>query len=189
MAFKFDIKSVFFAGLLLNACAPETPDPSHPGATTGNATAETKDAGAKADAGKDAGKKDAGSTPDEGDEPADEPTDDDTSADDNDDSSKPSVGGAKADAGGSTTGDAGSAGDTCADLTYEKFGKTFLDTYCLTCHTKMMPMFTTLAQVTTNKTKIKAEAATGTAMPPKGSKAPTADERAKLGKWLDCGPK
>jgi hypothetical protein len=208
MASKFDFKSVFFAGLLLSGCGSDTA-PQGDDQQTNGATAHTKDAGAKSDAGKkDAGtgKKDAGSSSADDDVADDDTADDDDTgepADDDadDDTTEPVDAGSKADAGtkvdagtikadaGTTKADAGgAAGGDCAQLTYEAFGKSFLDTYCITCHATMKPTFKTLAEVTTNKAKMKAEV-TAKAMPPKGQKAPTDAERTQFAKFIDCGPK
>jgi hypothetical protein len=88
--------------------------------------------------------------------------------------------------------DAGSAGSTCDTLTYDSFGKTFMTTYCTSCHGSAMAQknirLDTLAGVTSAKNKVKAEVASS-AMPPRGSKMPSAAERTDLGKWIDCGPK
>lgn len=208
MASKFIFKSVLFAGLLLGGCSTDMAPQGDDQQTTSGATAQTKDGGgAKADAGAktdaggkvaDAGTKDAGSSAgDEGDEPTDEPSDEpsdesdeptDEPADEGDEAppvdagTKVDAGGTKADAGG------GGAGGDCATLTYEAFGKGFLDTYCISCHGAMKPTFKTLAEVTTNKAKMKAEV-TAKVMPPKGSKAPTDEERTQFAKFIDCGPK
>ncbi|MEY4508169.1 MAG: hypothetical protein RLZZ450_291 [Pseudomonadota bacterium] len=211
MASNFNFKTVFFAGLLLGGCSSDMA-PQGDDQQTSGATAQTnKDAG-KADAGKadagakaDAGKKDAGSSADDegdettdgdSDETADEPTDE-APQDEGDEPAAPiDAGTTKVDAGtkadaGATKADAGGvgAGGDCTTLTYEAFGKSFLDTYCITCHgAAMKPTFKTLAEVTTNKAKMKAEVTTK-AMPPKGQKAPTDEERAEFAKFIDCGPK
>jgi hypothetical protein len=103
----------------------------------------------------------------------------------------------------SVTGDAGnpasdagpksdaSAGDggACA-LTYENFGKQFMTSYCVSCHSgiaaKHMVQLDTLAGVQKNKTAVKRQAVTTTVMPEQNPK-PTSAERQKLGQWLDCG--
>jgi hypothetical protein len=195
MAVRFDFKTLIFAGMLIGACSEEviTP-PEGQGSETGNASA---DAG-RADAGRaDAGRKDAGAAPADDDTDTDTDVDEDDEApvdtDDDDDAvdagAKADAGGAKADAGGAKVDAGGSSGDACATLTYESFGEEFIDTYCASCHTAMDPKLTTLAQVKTNKAKIKAEAVDSENMPPKGAMAPSDAERVKLGQWLDCGPK
>jgi len=205
MASKFNFHSVFFAGLLLGSCSTDMAPQGDDQQTTSGATAQTKDGGgAKADAGKtdagaktDAGTKDAGSSEDEGDEPSDDPAEptDEPAEDEGDEvpavdaGTKVDAGATKADA-GATKADAGGggAGGDCAELTYEAFGKGFLDTYCISCHGTMKPTFKTLAEVTTNKAKMKTEV-TAKAMPPKGTKAPTDEERTQFAKFIDCGPK
>lgn len=87
--------------------------------------------------------------------------------------------------------DSGAGGDGGSCPTYDNFGKTFMMTYCLTCHTgaraQHMVQLDTLAGVQKNKAAIKRVAVTSTAMPEANPK-PTAAERTKLGQWLDCGP-
>jgi hypothetical protein len=91
--------------------------------------------------------------------------------------------GPKSDAGG---GDGGA----CA-LSYENFGKQFMTTYCISCHSgtaaKRMVQLDTLAGVVKNKTAVKRLAVTNTTMP-EGTLKPAAADRQKLGQWLDCGP-
>lgn len=87
--------------------------------------------------------------------------------------------------------DAGASGDggACA-LTYENFGKQFMTTYCVSCHSgaaaKHNVQLDTLAGVQKNKTQVKRQAVTTTVMPEANPK-PMSAERQKLGQWLDCG--
>lgn len=98
-------------------------------------------------------------------------------------------------------------GATCPDgggtLTYENFGKKFMEDYCLTCHSvdskdrKMAPAdhnFDTLGDVDIMRAHIDQYAgsgpdATNTMMPPAGNPAPSEAERKKLSEWLACGVK
>jgi hypothetical protein len=88
-------------------------------------------------------------------------------------------------------GDGGASGDGGSCPTYDNFGKMFMMTYCLTCHTgalaQRMVMLDTLAGVQKNKATIKRVAVSSMAMPEANPK-PSAAERMKLGQWLDCGP-
>lgn len=100
-----------------------------------------------------------------------------------------------ADAG--TVADAGqpAADGGCGTLTYETFGKAFLQQYCVGCHQGPRAPdgidLTTLANVKTNKREIDAHAVKtprSKPMPPPTSPQPSAADRAKLGQWLTCGP-
>ncbi len=205
MAFQFDFKTLLFAGLLLGlGCGQDT---APTGSTDDEETDEeetdedeataSKDAGKKdagKDSGKDAGKKDAGKAePADEEDPSDEPDDSpvDAGAKESDAGAKTDAGAAKADAGPAMSGgDAGAGGSSCEDLTYEKFGKMFIDTYCIGCHANTMPQLKTLDAIVTNKARIQAQAVTNKAMPPiTAPKKPTDPERMKLGQWLMCGPK
>src|SRR5258707_15888014 len=83
------------------------------------------------------------------------------------------------------------AGATCADagtsLTYASFGAGFLSTYCTTCHgvarTEAGVNLTTEANASRYSAAIVAQAGTATVMPPAGSSAPSAAERADLVQW------
>jgi hypothetical protein len=87
--------------------------------------------------------------------------------------------------------DAGAGGDAGGCATYENFGKQFMTTYCIVCHTgataKHMVQLDTLAGVQKNKVAVKRQAVTTTVMPEANPK-PSSAERQKLGQWLDCGP-
>jgi uncharacterized membrane protein len=81
-------------------------------------------------------------------------------------------------------------------LTYDNFGKQFLDTHCQRCHgasgsdRQGAPSgydFRTVEQVRALRDRIFARAAyENTTMPP-GPDDPPEDERNKLGEWLSCG--
>jgi uncharacterized membrane protein len=88
----------------------------------------------------------------------------------------------------------GTAIDTAAcptnsTLTYDTFGKAFVSSYCTECHGNSGGVnLGSAASVKTNAAKAFKEAANGNSdMPPSGKKAPSAEERAKLGEWLSCG--
>jgi uncharacterized membrane protein len=107
----------------------------------------------------------------------------------------------------SSSDEEGSAsGATCptgSTLTYEAFGRAFMEHYCTRCHSSALSgaarngapsdhNFDTLAGIKgTAVEHIDEEAAAGpdrvnTAMPPNGPQ-PTEDERRLLGEWLACG--
>lgn len=91
--------------------------------------------------------------------------------------------------------------DGGSELTYENFGKKFMQDYCLSCHSvdskdrQGAPddhNFDTLADVDIMKAHIDQYAgsgpdATNTKMP-KADPKPTLEERQKLSEWLACGP-
>ena len=97
-------------------------------------------------------------------------------------------------------------GTTCPDggseLTYENFGKKFMQDYCLSCHSMDSKNrngapddhnFDTLGDVDLVRAHIDQYAgsgpqATNTKMPPAGNPAPSEEERKKLSEWLACGP-
>lgn len=91
---------------------------------------------------------------------------------------------------------------TTQTLTYENFGKAFMMTYCLRCHSESVTgaarmnapadhNFDTVADIKTLAEHIDEHAgsgpkATNTEMPPSGTK-PSIDDRKKLSEWLACG--
>lgn len=135
---------------------------------------ESQNGSATADGGKrsDAGARDSGSRDDD---------DDDVRTD----------GGSTGprDAGVDASRSTGDAGNACATLTYETFAEEFFSDYCVSCHGGSAPRaglrLETLAQVQARKAGIKTQVTSGNM--PQGNKKPTADERAKLGQWIDCG--
>jgi mono/diheme cytochrome c family protein len=85
-------------------------------------------------------------------------------------------------------------GSTCPQnsaLTYENFGKSFIDTNCLACHaSRERPTLTTQAAVQASRDAIDRAAAAGpngtnTAMPQDHDVS--VDQRTQLGEWLACG--
>jgi hypothetical protein len=85
-------------------------------------------------------------------------------------------------------------GSTCptnSTLTYENFGRAFIDTNCLACHaTRERPTLTTQSAVQGSRDAIDRAAAAGpngtnTAMP-QDHDVPVA-QRLQLGEWLACG--
>jgi len=100
-------------------------------------------------------------------------------------------------------------GATCPDgstLTYDSFGKKFMQDYCLGCHSSSVKgaarngapddhNFDSLAEISLLKNHIDELAgsgpeATNDIMPPaQVTKKPTLEERKKLSEWLACGPK
>ena len=96
-------------------------------------------------------------------------------------------------------------GATCdgSTLTYENFGRDFMATYCTSCHSSSLEgeearscapgdhNFDTLDEIVLYRDHIDEHAAAGPdavneAMPPSGSRQPTARERRDLGTWLAC---
>jgi uncharacterized membrane protein len=89
-------------------------------------------------------------------------------------------------------------------LTYDNFGKKFMQDYCLRCHSQSLNgaarmgapsdhNFDSLANIQAMAMHIDAKAgsgpnATNTAMPPSNPK-PTAAERTRLSEWIACGLK
>jgi cytochrome c5 len=102
--------------------------------------------------------------------------------------------------------DEGPSGAVCptdSALTYDNFGKAFMEDYCTRCHRSALTgaarngapsdhNFDTLALIKdTEPEHLDEEAAGGatrvnTGMPPSGA-MPTEAERRKLGEWLKCG--
>ena len=98
------------------------------------------------------------------------------------------------------------SGAVCPDvqtLSYQNFGKTFMDTYCVTCHSEALTTpaerisapighnFDTLDLIQMQIDVIDGTTAFGPdasnqSMPPV-SLAPTEAERMQLGEWLACG--
>lgn len=105
--------------------------------------------------------------------------------------------------GASACGDDGGgaqATPTCGDpsLTYAGFGKTFLATYCQTCHggsvsgdarngAPTQVMFDSQAQVAALRERMFEQAIILEAMPFGSAPKPSAKDRAVLGAWLECG--
>jgi uncharacterized membrane protein len=81
-------------------------------------------------------------------------------------------------------------------LTYDDFGKPFLDEWCNTCHGAAASdrngappniTFDTQDQAVEWKARIFALAADDNTSMPLGSNIPSSDDRHKLGDWLACG--
>ena len=81
-------------------------------------------------------------------------------------------------------------------LTYESFGKSFLNGHCQRCHAsgaqdrKGAPpnyVFDTYEQVLEHKDRIFARAAADNDSMPPGPDDPSEDERQQLAEWLACG--
>jgi len=97
-------------------------------------------------------------------------------------------------------------GSTCngSTLTYENFGKQFMETYCTRCHSSTLNgdearecapsgkhNYDTLAKILGDIDHVDRYAAAGPssindAMPPKGFATPSEQERRDLGTWLAC---
>lgn len=99
-------------------------------------------------------------------------------------------------------GPSGAVCPTASSLTYDSFGRGFMEDYCTRCHSSALTgaarngapsdhNFDTLANIHAVPLEhIDEEAAAGpshvnTAMPPSGA-MPTEDERRQLGEWLAC---
>lgn len=88
-------------------------------------------------------------------------------------------------------------------LTYDNFGKAFMESYCTQCHHSALrgearmgaPSFhdfdtqqgVKVVDEHVDMTTASGPAATNTSMPPKGYALPTLAEREQLGEWLACG--
>lgn len=81
-------------------------------------------------------------------------------------------------------------------LTYESFGRGFLDGYCQTCHGQVGPArngapggynFGTAEDARAWKERIFARAAADNTTMPPGPDDPPAEARASLADWLACG--
>jgi hypothetical protein len=85
--------------------------------------------------------------------------------------------------------DAASALDcSTLDLSYENYGAEFLYVWCLSCHGKMEPLFTTPELVRLWAPAIRSETVDSKRMPAGGGLLYLRDpQRAELGRWLDCG--
>jgi hypothetical protein len=97
-------------------------------------------------------------------------------------------------------------GSVCngSTLTYENFGRQFMETYCTECHSSSLEgdearqcapsgghNYETLAAIVDDFDHVDEYAAAGpssvnNAMPPKGFPTPTEQERRNLGTWLAC---
>ncbi|MDB4962684.1 MAG: uncharacterized protein JWP01_2683 [Myxococcales bacterium] len=91
---------------------------------------------------------------------------------------------------------------TASPLTYENFGKPFMESYCTRCHdSKLVGKdrmgatsfhdFDTIFGIKAvsehiDFTTASGPAATNTSMPPDGDK-PSLEERRQLGEWIACG--
>lgn len=96
--------------------------------------------------------------------------------------------------------DAVTDASACADLSYDSFGKKFMDDYCASCHAASVKgaarmaappedVFDTLAQIKADKAELKDQVTVLKAMPfPTADAQPSDDERAKFAQWLACGP-
>lgn len=134
--------------------------------------------------------------------------DEDEAEADADDTSATAASGA--DAGAGAPKDAGQRSDAgapaveaadCSTLTYESFGKEFVASYCIECHSGTSASsalggvsLDSLANIQKNKMYLKKVTAPRTdgkqPRMPKGDNPDLTDElRTKFGAWVDCGPK
>ncbi|MBK8251854.1 MAG: c-type cytochrome [Polyangiaceae bacterium] len=87
--------------------------------------------------------------------------------------------------------------DGGTDLTYDTFGKAFMDNYCTSCHTAgsgvsgadSLPLDSLSAVQAEIEEVYEKAGGTNTSMPPGGNAAPSASEREQLAEWLSCGAK
>jgi hypothetical protein len=84
--------------------------------------------------------------------------------------------------------DAGSLDCSTLGLTYDNYGAQFIYLWCLACHAKMEPFFTTPELIRTWAPAIRSETVDSKRMPPGGNANYLRDpQREELGRWLDCG--
>jgi len=190
--------------LLVSACgsdgSPHTPIDDFSG------TVARRDAGSgkKPDAGKAENDDEPGADAEDDEEPADG---EEAAADESDMSANAEP---AADAGTLSTKDAGAAKDAaaassetaaCETLTYESFGKEFVETYCTECHNSTASttglggvVLDSLPMIVKNKMYLKRDVAPRAdgkepRMPKGGNEQLSDEERTKFGAWVDCGLK
>ncbi|MBL9107488.1 MAG: hypothetical protein JNL82_41765 [Myxococcales bacterium] len=102
-------------------------------------------------------------------------------------------------------GEEAPSGATCPEnstLTWDNFGKSFMETYCVRCHSETLSgaerqgapsdhNFNSHELIMSQIDHIDEQAAAGSestnTLMPIGSPAPAEEERRKLGEWLACG--
>jgi hypothetical protein len=89
--------------------------------------------------------------------------------------------------GSSSVGPTGSTCPKTSTLSYGNFGKAFMDSYCVGCHSKVASQ----SGIKADLAGIDDRAASGpnganTSMPKSGA-SPSDAERVRLGEWLACG--
>lgn len=76
-------------------------------------------------------------------------------------------------------------------LTYDNFGKSFFERYCVGCHGGpngySSRSFTTVESIRQQRDRIFANAAAGNTSMPPGPDDPPPSERDQLAEWLACG--
>jgi len=76
-------------------------------------------------------------------------------------------------------------------LTYDNFGKQFINDYCVSCHGGpngySSRAFTTVESIRASKDRIYANAAADNTFMPPGPDDPPKSERDRLADWLACG--
>ena len=101
---------------------------------------------------------------------------------------------------GSDDPDDGSPDASCADpsLTYASFGKSFISSYCSSCHGASVTgnarlgapaddVFDTRAQIAAKADKLRVQVVVMKTMPfGNGTAKPSEADRVKFGQWLDC---
>ena len=203
MAVRFDIKTLVAAALIFGSCAEEG-EPQRPSDEVGDTDEDESPSTGKRDAGSDDEDDDSADDDSADDDSADDdsadddaPADDDSADDDapaDDDSADDDAPADDDSAGDDDVDEDAGAGDKCADLTYAKFGKAFIENYCASCHSGSKPVggmtLSSLDDVEMYKDEIVARVVDEADMPPKTTKKqPTAAERTKVGDWIECGAK
>ena len=76
-------------------------------------------------------------------------------------------------------------------LTYENFGRAFIDAHCIICHgganAHSSRAFTSVDQIRAQRDRIFANAAAGNRSMPPGPDGPSPEDRNRLADWLACG--
>lgn len=197
MAVRFEIKTLVAAALLFGSCAEEG-EPQRPSDEVGDTDEdESPSKGSRDDEDDDSADDDSADDDSADDDADDDSADDDATADDDsadDDSADDDATADDDSAGDDDVDEDAGAGDKCADLTYAKFGKAFIENYCASCHSGTKPVggmtLTSLDDVEMYKDEIVTRVVDDADMPPKSSKKqPTAAERTKVGDWIECGAK
>jgi hypothetical protein len=84
--------------------------------------------------------------------------------------------------------DASPPSTSCADLNYDNYGAEFLYLWCLSCHAKQEPTFTTPELVRQWAPAMRIDAVDRKTMPPSGNANYLRDsQREEFGRWLACG--
>ncbi len=90
-------------------------------------------------------------------------------------------------AGGGDAGREDAGSSSCEELTYETYGKDFIETYCISCHgaSGRSPKLDTLTRIQNNRDMARSAVLDGRM--PEGKLSLSDQERAEFGAWIDCG--